>query len=80
MFLFSPQSNNPGQSPQGNETEGLHGNATSQNRGGNNAQSGQAFPSQPFQTLPQFLQTPFAAGASPFPSLITVLFNVFWHT
>ncbi|XP_050366932.1 ubiquitin-like domain-containing protein CIP73 isoform X4 [Argentina anserina] len=63
--------NNPGQSPQGNETGGSHGNATSQGQGGNNAESGQTFSSQPFQTLPQFLQTPFAAGASPFPSLNT---------
>lgn len=72
-FFFPSQSNTPGQSPQGNETEGLLGNATSQTRGGINAESGQTFPSQPFQTLPQFVQTPFAAGASPFPSLNTVL-------
>lgn len=78
--LFSLQPNNPGQSPQGNETEGSHGNATSQSQGGNNAPSGQTFSSQPFQTLPQFLQTPLAAGASPFPSLNTVLLNIFWHT
>ncbi|KAL6216316.1 hypothetical protein ACLB2K_009539 [Fragaria x ananassa] len=69
--IQSTTPNNPGQSPQGNETEGSHGNATSQSQGGNNAPSGQTFSSQPFQTLPQFLQTPLAAGASPFPSLNT---------
>ncbi|KAM5565255.1 ubiquitin-like domain-containing protein CIP73 [Rosa sericea] len=69
--MQSTMPNNPGQSPQGNETEGLHGNANSQTRGGNNAQSGLTFSSQPSQTLPQFLQTPLAAGASPFPSLNT---------
>lgn len=73
LCSFFPSQSNTGQSPQGNETEGLHGNATSQTRGGINAESGQTFPSQPFQTLPQFVQTPFAAGASPFPSLNTVL-------
>ncbi|KAK9946845.1 hypothetical protein M0R45_012288 [Rubus argutus] len=69
--MQSTMSNTPGQSPQGMKQKGCHGNATSQTRGGINAESGQTFPSQPFQTLPQFVQTPLAAGASPFPSLNT---------
>ncbi|XP_021802571.1 large proline-rich protein BAG6 isoform X5 [Prunus avium] len=60
-------SNNSGQSPHGNDSEGLH-NVIGPNRGGNQAQSGQAFPAQPFQTFPQAVQSP-AAAAFPIPSL-----------
>ncbi|KAE8057334.1 hypothetical protein FH972_014035 [Carpinus fangiana] len=55
--------------PQGNETEGTHGNIGGQPQVGNQAQSGQAFPSQPFQSLPQVVQIPMAAAAVPVPSL-----------
>ncbi|XP_059459775.1 ubiquitin-like domain-containing protein CIP73 isoform X2 [Corylus avellana] len=55
--------------PQGNETEGTHGNVGGQPQVGNQAQSGQAFPSQPFQSLPQVVQIPMAAAAVPVPSL-----------
>ncbi|CAL2232959.1 unnamed protein product [Prunus armeniaca] len=60
-------SNNSGQSPHGNDAEGLH-NVIGPNRGGNQAQSGQAFPAQPFPTFPQAVQSP-AAAAFPIPSL-----------
>ncbi|KAJ7957943.1 Large proline-rich protein BAG6 [Quillaja saponaria] len=57
--------NLPGQAPQGNEAEAMH--VGSQNQAGNQAR--QAFPSQPFQSLPQVVQIPLAAGAIPVPSL-----------
>ncbi|KAJ7966936.1 Large proline-rich protein BAG6 [Quillaja saponaria] len=56
-----------GQASQGNETEEML--AGSQNQAGNQAQSVQAFPSQPFQSLPQVVPIPLAAGAIPVPSL-----------
>jgi hypothetical protein len=62
-----------GQAPQGNETEGTHGNIGGQPQVGNQAQSGQAFPSQPFQSLPQVVQIPMAAAAVPVPSLHVVV-------
>ncbi|KAK9270986.1 hypothetical protein L1049_026574 [Liquidambar formosana] len=55
--------------PQGNETEGARGNAAGQNRAGNQAQFGQAFPGQPFQPPPQVFQTPLTGAAIPVPSL-----------
>lgn len=61
--------NAPGQPTQGNETEGMRGNVGGQTQTGNQAQSGQAFPSQPFQSLPQVVQIPLAAAAVPVPSL-----------
>ncbi|KAM1423481.1 hypothetical protein TB2_015724 [Malus domestica] len=62
---FTTSSNTPGQPRNGNETEGSH----NVNGGGHQAQSGQAFPTQPFQTFPQAVQTPLAAAAFPIPSL-----------
>ncbi|XP_015884147.1 ubiquitin-like domain-containing protein CIP73 isoform X1 [Ziziphus jujuba] len=62
-------SSNPGQFPQGNETEGMHGNAGGQSQAGNQASSGQVFSSQQFQTLHQAGQVPLAASAIPIPSL-----------
>ncbi|KAM0967563.1 hypothetical protein FF1_016086 [Malus domestica] len=62
---FTTSSNTPGQPRNGNETEGSH----NVNGGGHQAQSGQAFPTQPFQTFPQAVQTPLAAAAFPMPSL-----------
>ncbi|EXB88236.1 Large proline-rich protein BAG6 [Morus notabilis] len=61
---------NPSTSPQGNGA-GVHGNVGGQSQAGNQAQSGQAFPSQPFQSLPQLLQIPPATTAVPIPSLNT---------
>ncbi|GMY28139.1 large proline-rich protein bag6-B-like isoform X1 [Fagus crenata] len=61
--------NAPGQPPQGNETERMRGNIAGQTQTGNQAQSGQAFSSQPFQSLPQVVQIPLAAAAVPVPSL-----------
>ncbi|XP_062163600.1 ubiquitin-like domain-containing protein CIP73 isoform X2 [Alnus glutinosa] len=55
--------------PQGNEAEGTQGNVGGQPQVGNQAQSGQAFPSQPFPSLPQVVQIPVAAAAVPVPSL-----------
>ncbi|XP_068313634.1 uncharacterized protein [Pyrus communis] len=60
---FTTSLNTPGQPPNGNEAEGLH----NVNRGGHQAQSGQAFPTQPFQTFPQAVQPPHAAAAFPMP-------------
>ncbi|KAM1223348.1 hypothetical protein ACFX2G_043334 [Malus domestica] len=56
--------NTPGQPPNGNEAEG----SRNVNRGGHQAQYGQAFPTQPFQTFPQAVQPPHAAAAFPMPS------------
>ncbi|OIW07931.1 hypothetical protein TanjilG_20032 [Lupinus angustifolius] len=53
--------------PPGNETEGIH--AGNQNLAGNQAQLGQTFRGQTFQSLPQIVQTPVPAGATPIPSL-----------
>ncbi|KAM3710958.1 hypothetical protein ACJW31_01G071400 [Castanea mollissima] len=61
--------NAPSQPPQGNETEGMRGNVGGQAQTGSQAQSGQAFSSQPFQSLPQVVQIPLAAAAVPVPSL-----------
>ncbi|KAJ1424208.1 Ubiquitin-like domain superfamily [Sesbania bispinosa] len=47
--------------PPGNETEGVHA--------GNQVPSGQTFPGQAFQSLPQVAQIPIAAGAIPIPSI-----------
>lgn len=59
-----------GQAPPGNETEGMH--AGIQNLAGIQAPSGQTFPGQAFQSLPQVVQIPMAAGATPVPSLNAV--------
>lgn len=67
------QSSNPGASPLGNGA-GVNGNGGGQSQAGNQAQAGQAFPSQPFQSLPQVLQIPLSTTAVPIPSLNTVLF------
>ncbi|PON90416.1 Ubiquitin [Trema orientale] len=64
-------SSSPGTSPQGNGTEGIHVNVGGQSQTGNQAQSGQAFPSNSFQSLPQVLQIPIATTALPIPSLNT---------
>ncbi|KAG6644702.1 hypothetical protein I3843_08G071400 [Carya illinoinensis] len=62
--------NAAGQAPRGNETEGIRGNVGIQIQAGNQAQSGQAFSGQPFQSLPQVMQIPLAAAAAaPVPSL-----------
>ncbi|CAL0303487.1 unnamed protein product [Lupinus luteus] len=53
--------------PSGNETEGIH--AGNQNLAGNQAQPGQAFRGQAFQSLPQLVQIPVPAGTIPIPSL-----------
>ncbi|KAE9617268.1 hypothetical protein Lal_00034369 [Lupinus albus] len=53
--------------PSGNETEGIH--AGNQNLAGNQAQPGQTFRGQEFQSLPQVVQIPVPAGAIPLPSL-----------
>ena len=58
------------QAPSGNEAEGMH--AGNQNVAGNQAQSGQTYPGQAFQSLPQVVQVPVAAGAIPIPSLNAV--------
>lgn len=71
VMLVFLQSNNSGQSPHGNDAEESH-NVIGPNQGGNQAQSGQAFPAQPFQTFPQAVQSP-AAAAFPIPSLNMVL-------
>lgn len=73
------QSSNPGQLPQGNESEGVRGNVGGQSQAGNEAQSEQEFPSQPFQSLPQVVQIPLATAAIPIPSLNLVLFLVHPH-
>ncbi|CAL0328701.1 unnamed protein product [Lupinus luteus] len=51
----------------GSETEGVH--AGNWNLAGNQAQSGQTFNGQAFQSLPQVVQIPVPAGAIPIPSL-----------
>ncbi|XP_019413709.1 PREDICTED: large proline-rich protein BAG6-like isoform X1 [Lupinus angustifolius] len=51
----------------GSETEGIH--AGNWNLAGNQAQSGQTFHGQAFQSLPQVVQIPVPAGAIPIPSL-----------
>lgn len=66
----SNMSSNPGASPLGNGA-GVDGNGGGQSQAGNQAQAGQAFPSQPFQSLPQVLQIPLATTAVPIPSLNT---------
>lgn len=58
------------QGPSGNEAEGMH--VGNQNQAGNQAQSGQTFSSQPFQSLPQVVQIPLAAGSTSIPSLSAV--------
>ncbi|KAF3446864.1 hypothetical protein FNV43_RR12044 [Rhamnella rubrinervis] len=62
-------SSNPGQFPQGNESEAVRGNVTGLSQAGNQAHSGQEGPSQPFQSLPQVVQIPLATAAIPIPSL-----------
>lgn len=62
--------NQSGQAPPGNETEGVH--AVRQNLAGNQAPSGQTFPGLAFQSMPQVVQIPMAAGAIPLPSLNSV--------
>lgn len=76
QLIMLLQSSNPGQFPQGNET-GVHGNVGGQSQAGNQAQSGQGFPSQPFQSLPQVVQIPLATAAIPIPSLNSVLLLVY---
>ncbi|KAF5462187.1 hypothetical protein F2P56_018216 [Juglans regia] len=61
--------NDAGQAPRGNETEGIRGNVGIQIQAGNQAQSGQAFSGQLFQSLPQVVQIPLATAAAPVPSL-----------
>jgi hypothetical protein len=51
----------------------MRGNIGGQTQTGNQAQSGQAFSSQPFQSLPQVVQIPLAAAAVPVPSLHMVV-------
>ncbi|KAL5557776.1 hypothetical protein UlMin_033987 [Ulmus minor] len=58
-----------GNPPQGNGTEGTHGNVGSQSHAGNQAQSGQAVPTQHLPSLPQVLQIPIATAAVPIPSV-----------
>lgn len=77
QLIMLLQSSNPGQFPQGNETEGVRGNVGGQSQAGNQAQSGQGFPSQPFQSLPQVVQIPLATAAIPIPSLNSVLLLVY---
>ncbi|KAI4317007.1 hypothetical protein L6164_024921 [Bauhinia variegata] len=55
-----------GQAPVVNEAEGMR--VGNQNQAGNQSQSAQTFPG-PFQSLPQVVQIPLAAGAIPVPSL-----------
>ncbi|KAF7829504.1 ubiquitin-like domain-containing protein CIP73 isoform X1 [Senna tora] len=55
------------QGSSGNGTEGMP--VGNQNHSGNQAQSGQTFSSQPFQSLPQVVQIPLAAGSITIPSL-----------
>ncbi|KAG8654518.1 hypothetical protein MANES_05G140700v8 [Manihot esculenta] len=65
----STMPNFSGQTPQGNETaDALRSNVGGQSHVGNQTQSGQAFPGQPFQSLPQVMQIPVTA-AVPVPSL-----------
>lgn len=67
------QPNFSGQTPQGNETaDALRSNVGGQSHVGNQTQSGQAFPGQPFQSLPQVMQIPVTA-AVPVPSLRLVI-------
>ncbi|XP_028766190.1 large proline-rich protein BAG6 isoform X2 [Neltuma alba] len=63
----SSSSNPSAQGPSGNEAGGTH--LESQNQSGNQAQTGQTFPNQPFQSLPQAFQIPLAAGSLTVPSL-----------
>ncbi|XP_015575780.2 ubiquitin-like domain-containing protein CIP73 isoform X1 [Ricinus communis] len=57
------------QAAQGNETAGAsQSNAGGPNEAGNQTESGQAFPGQPFQSPPQVMQIPLTA-AVPLPSL-----------
>lgn len=51
----------------------MRGNVGGQAQTGSQAQSGQAFSSQPFQSLPQVVQIPLAAAAVPIPSLHMVV-------
>ncbi|XP_054799459.1 uncharacterized protein LOC129303903 isoform X2 [Prosopis cineraria] len=53
--------------PSGNEAGGMH--PQNQNPLGNQAQTGQTFPNQPFQSLPHVVQIPLAAGSVTVPSL-----------
>lgn len=68
VILIQP--NNRGTASQGNETFrgniGAGGQATSQ------AQTGQAFPSQPSQSFPHVIQIPLASAAVPVPSIHAV--------
>lgn len=65
----STTSNATGQTPQGNEREGVRGNAAGQNQARNQAFFGQGFPGQPFQSSPQAMQIPLTGAAFPIPSL-----------
>ncbi|XP_061348318.1 uncharacterized protein LOC133293734 isoform X2 [Gastrolobium bilobum] len=62
-----PNATQTSSAPPGNGTEEM--NAGNQNLAGNQAQSGQTFPVQAFQSLSQVVQIPMAAGAIPAPSL-----------
>ncbi|XP_057423073.1 ubiquitin-like domain-containing protein CIP73 isoform X2 [Lotus japonicus] len=62
-----PNATQTSSAPPGNETEGVH--AVRQNLAGNQAPSGQTFPGLAFQSMPQVVQIPMAAGAIPLPSL-----------
>lgn len=58
------------QGPSGNEAGRMH--LENQNQTGNQAQTGQTFPNQPFQSLPQVVQIPVASGSITLPSLSAV--------
>ena len=66
------QPNNRGTATQGNETFRANneagGQATSQ------AQTGQAFPSQPSQSFPHVIQIPLASAAVSVPSIHAVVY------
>ncbi|MED6196930.1 hypothetical protein PIB30_051954 [Stylosanthes scabra] len=62
-----PNATQTSTAPSGNEAVGVH--SGNQNASGTQAQSGQTFPGQAFQSLPQVVQIPVASGAIPIPSL-----------
>ncbi|XP_065848146.1 ubiquitin-like domain-containing protein CIP73 [Euphorbia lathyris] len=66
---MQPSTMPSGQTPQGNETAGAsRTDGSGQGQTGNQTQTGQAFPGQPFQSLPQVMQIPVTA-AVPLPSI-----------
>ncbi|KAI9113359.1 hypothetical protein K1719_015884 [Acacia pycnantha] len=64
----SSSANPSTQGPSGNEGGGMNQNQN-QNQSGNQAQTAQTFPNQPFPSLPQVVQIPLAAGSITVPSL-----------